>query len=63
MLSRAFCKDILFWPRLPSQVYLISERSGEPYWTQFWDGVGVYLDFTQPKTIALVEDEDKGNSS
>jgi alpha-glucosidase len=30
---------------------VISCTAGEPYWTQFWDGIGVYLDFTQPKTV------------
>jgi alpha-glucosidase len=30
---------------------LIADANGEPSWVQFWDGVGAYLDFTQPKTL------------
>jgi len=29
---------------------LISDPGGEPAWCQFWDGVGAYLDFTNPAT-------------
>ncbi len=29
---------------------LISEADGEPAWSQFWDGLGAYLDFTNPDT-------------
>jgi len=31
---------------------LISDADGEPSWCQFWDGVGVYLDFTNPAAQA-----------
>ena len=31
---------------------LIADPKGEPSWVQFWDGIGAYLDFTQPKTLA-----------
>ena len=32
---------------------LISEDAhGDPVWKQFWDGLGAYLDFTNPKTQA-----------
>ncbi|HEY2359167.1 MAG TPA: glycoside hydrolase family 31 protein [Phenylobacterium sp.] len=31
---------------------LISEADGEPAWTQFWDGLGAYLDFTNPDAQA-----------
>ncbi len=31
---------------------LICEADGEPSWCQFWDGVGAYLDFTNPETQA-----------
>ncbi|WP_320077207.1 TIM-barrel domain-containing protein, partial [Klebsiella variicola] len=30
---------------------LICDASGEPAWVQFWDEVGAYLDFTNPKTL------------
>jgi len=30
---------------------LIADAKGEPSWVQFWDGIGAYLDFTQPKTL------------
>ncbi|SAK66324.1 alpha-glucosidase [Caballeronia temeraria] len=30
---------------------LIAARDGEPAWVQFWDEVGAYLDFTNPRTI------------
>ena len=30
---------------------LIETRDGEPAWVQFWDEVGAYLDFTNPRTI------------
>ena len=29
---------------------LILDPDGEPAWSQFWDGVGAYLDFTNPAT-------------
>jgi alpha-glucosidase len=29
---------------------LIADAEGEPIWTQFWDGLGAYLDFTRPET-------------
>ena len=29
---------------------LICEPDGEPSWCQFWDGLGAYLDFTNPAT-------------
>jgi alpha-glucosidase len=29
---------------------LIADAEGEPVWTQFWDGLGAYLDFTNPAT-------------
>lgn len=31
---------------------LISAENGEPEWVQFWDAIGAYLDFTNPKTLA-----------
>lgn len=30
---------------------LICDDKGEPAWVQFWDEVGAYLDFTNPKTL------------
>jgi alpha-glucosidase len=30
----------------------IAGPKGEPSYVQFWDGIGAYLDFTNPKTIA-----------
>jgi len=30
---------------------LICDAAGEPYWVQFWDGRGAYLDFTNPETL------------
>ncbi|WP_104656575.1 TIM-barrel domain-containing protein [Ralstonia insidiosa] len=30
---------------------LVSDANGEPAWVQFWDEVGAYLDFTNPKTL------------
>lgn len=31
---------------------LIHDEDGEPAWAQFWDGLGAYLDFTNPETEA-----------
>jgi alpha-glucosidase len=31
---------------------LISDADGEPAWCQFWDGLGAYLDFTNPQAQA-----------
>jgi alpha-glucosidase len=31
---------------------LIRDATGEPAWSQFWDGLGAYLDFTNPDTQA-----------
>lgn len=31
---------------------LVQDPDGQPTATQFWDGTGAYLDFTNPKTIA-----------
>lgn len=31
---------------------LIAEPGGEPSWCQFWDGVGAYIDFTNPDAAA-----------
>ncbi len=31
---------------------LICEPDGEPAWVQWWDGLGAYLDFTNPATAA-----------
>ena len=30
---------------------LVCDANGEPAWVQFWDEVGAYLDFTNPKTL------------
>jgi alpha-glucosidase len=30
---------------------LVCDADGEPAWVQFWDEVGAYLDFTNPKTL------------
>jgi alpha-glucosidase len=30
---------------------LVADAEGEPSWVQFWDGVGAYLDFTNPETL------------
>jgi len=30
---------------------LIADAEGEPSWVQFWDGLGAYLDFTQPAAL------------
>ena len=42
---------------------LIADAKGEPSWVQFWDGIGAYLDFTQPKNSLLVEGEGNGNTA
>jgi alpha-glucosidase len=31
---------------------LVTEPNGEPAWVQWWDGLGAYLDFTNPATTA-----------
>ena len=31
---------------------LVSDADGEPAWAQFWDGLGAWLDFTNPATEA-----------
>ena len=31
---------------------LIADANGEPSGVQFWDGIGAYLDFTQPRTLS-----------
>jgi len=31
---------------------LVTEPDGEPAWVQWWDGLGAYLDFTNPATAA-----------
>ena len=31
---------------------LVCEADGEPAWVQWWDGLGAYLDFTNPATTA-----------
>lgn len=31
---------------------LVADGKGEPSFVQFWDGIGAYLDFTNPKTLA-----------
>ncbi|WP_304175920.1 glycoside hydrolase family 31 protein [Phenylobacterium aquaticum] len=33
-----------------TQGLMILDAQGEPAWCQFWDGVGAYLDFTNPAT-------------
>jgi alpha-glucosidase len=33
------------------QGLLLSDKNGEPGWLQFWDEVGAYLDFTNPRTL------------
>jgi alpha-glucosidase len=38
---------------------LIRDRDGGPAWIQFWDEVGAYLDFTNPKTINWWKDRVK----
>jgi len=35
---------------------LICDPAGEPAWAQFWDGLGAYLDFTNPDTQAWWRD-------
>jgi alpha-glucosidase len=35
---------------------LIADAAGEPYWVQFWDGLGAYLDFTNPATLEWWKD-------
>jgi alpha-glucosidase len=35
-----------------AQGLLITDARGEPAWAQFWDGVGAYLDFTNPAAQA-----------
>ncbi len=35
---------------------LICDAAGEPAWAQFWDGVGAYLDFTNPSAAAWWRD-------
>ena len=34
------------------QGLLICDPEGDPVWTQFWDGVGAYIDFTNPRAQA-----------
>jgi predicted metal-dependent hydrolase len=44
-------KSLLFAEAAASGL-LIANPKGELSWVQFWDGIGAYLDFTQPKTLA-----------
>jgi alpha-glucosidase len=32
--------------------FVICDKAGEPVWTQFWDGLGAYVDFTNPAARA-----------
>ncbi len=38
---------------------LLAGEDGEPGWVQFWDEVGAYLDFTNPRTLAWWKDKVK----
>jgi alpha-glucosidase len=45
-------RDHPLFPEAVTLGLLIANPKGEPSWVQFWDGIGAYLDFTQPKTLA-----------
>ena len=46
--SPACCATIRPSRRRAEQGLLIADADGRPAWEQFWDGVGAYLDFTNP---------------
>jgi alpha-glucosidase len=37
--------------------FLICDATGEPVWTQFWDGLGTYVDFTNPAARSWWEEQ------
>jgi alpha-glucosidase len=51
-IKPALLHDHPLFAEARSKGLLISDGNGEPEWVQFWDAVGAYLDFTNPKTLA-----------
>lgn len=51
-LKPALLTDHPLFGEAKTRGLLISEADGEPSLAQFWDGLGAYLDFTNPDTVA-----------
>lgn len=47
-IKPAFLKSHPLYSELESKGYFIKNEDGTPFVTQFWDGLGSYLDFTNP---------------
>lgn len=49
-------RDHPLFARAAAEGLLISDGKGAPLLVQFWDEVGAYLDFTNPRTVAFWEE-------
>lgn len=47
-IKPAFLLSHPLYGELKEKGYFIKDKAGEPFVTQFWDGLGSYLDFTNP---------------
>lgn len=47
-IKPAFLSDHPMYDEIASKGYFVKNADGTPFVTQFWDGVGSYIDFTNP---------------
>ena len=62
-IKPAFLTSHPMYDDLAAKGLFVKNADGSPYVTQFWDGLGSYLDFTNPEAFAFLARSGDGKTA